>query len=142
MLSKCCFNFQFNHVSFLLFCFIIYKIVDSKYSTDDYKTARISIAAIMKNAEILRLVPDHLKAKKMCKHAAKELPFVITYVPERYKTQQMCDKAVLENGGMLESVPYQYKTQEVSDKAVDNYAHALEFAPECYNSQEMCVMCS
>ena len=58
----------------------------------------------MKNSEMLKLIPDHLKTKKMCKHAVKRLPVVIRYVSDQYKSQQMCDKAILENGGTLESV--------------------------------------
>ena len=49
---------------------------DSEYSTEDYKTPKISIGAIMKNPEILNFVSDHLKTKKMCKHALRKLPFV------------------------------------------------------------------
>ena len=53
---------------------------------------------------MLRFISDHLKAKKMCKNAAKKLPFVIKYVPDQYKTQKICDKANLEYGEMLDSV--------------------------------------
>ena len=42
-------------------------MVDSKYSTDDCKYLKINIRAIMKNPEMLRLVPDQLKTKKMSK---------------------------------------------------------------------------
>ena len=69
-------------------------MVDSEYSTKDYKTPKISIAAIMKNSEMLKFVPNHLKSKKLCKDAVKKLPFLITYIPDRYKTQQKCDKAI------------------------------------------------
>ena len=55
----------------------------------------------MKNPEMLREVPDHLKTKKMCKHAVKKLPFVLRYVLHRHKTQQMSDKTILENGEAL-----------------------------------------
>ena len=48
----------------------------------------------MRNPEMLKFIPDHVKTKKMCK-----------YVPDWYTTQQMCDKAILENGGTLKSVP-------------------------------------
>ena len=40
----------------------------------------------MRNPEMLKLVPDHLKTKNMCKHAVKELAFVIRYIPNQYKT--------------------------------------------------------
>ena len=84
-------------------------MVDSEYSRNIYKSLNTSIGAVMKNPEMLKFVPDHLKTKKMCKHAVKKLPFVIRNVPDQYKAPQICDKAVLENGGMLESVPNCYK---------------------------------
>ena len=108
-------------VFFLFFCFKKYKIFDSIYSTDDYKSSKISIGAITKNREMLRSVPDHLKTKTKCKHEVKKLLFIIRYVPDWYKTQQMCDKTVLENGGTLKFVLYHFKIQEICDKAVDNY---------------------
>ena len=46
-------------------------MVDSEYCPDNYKSLKISIAAIIKNLEVLRFVSDHLKAKKMCKNAVK-----------------------------------------------------------------------
>ena len=58
-------------------------MVDSEYSMDIYKSVKIGIGTVMKNPEMLRFVPDHLKIKKMCKHAVKKLPFVLRYVPDR-----------------------------------------------------------
>ena len=60
----------------------------------------------MKNSEIIKFVPNHLK-----KYAIKKLPFVTRSVPNKYKTKKMCNKAILENCGMLVSVPNQYKAQ-------------------------------
>ena len=62
---------------------------------------------------MLKLVPDHLKTKRMYKHEVKNLFFAIRYVPDWYKTQQICDKATPENGGTLESVPGSCKNQEM-----------------------------
>ena len=59
--------------------FSIYKIVDIK---DIYKSLNISIVTIIKNPEMLKFVPDHLKTKSMCKHAVKKLPYVLRYVPD------------------------------------------------------------
>ena len=42
----------------------------------------ISIETVMRNSEMLKFIPDHLKSKKMCKHAVKKLPSVIRYVAE------------------------------------------------------------
>ena len=42
-----------------------------------YKTLEINIGSIIKNPEMLRFFPDHLKTKKMFKHAVKILSFVI-----------------------------------------------------------------
>ena len=70
-----------------------------------YKSLNISIGTVMKNLEMLKVVLDHLKTKKLCKHSVKKLPYLLRYVPDQYKTQQMCDKVILENGGTLKSVP-------------------------------------
>ena len=48
----------------------MYQIVDSK-------TQKIAIVEMIKDPEMLRLVTDHLKNEKMCKHAVKKLPFLI-----------------------------------------------------------------
>ena len=54
---------------------------------DIYKSLNINIGTVMKNPEMLKFVPDHLKTKKMCKHAVKKLPYLLRYVPDQYKTQ-------------------------------------------------------
>ena len=79
---------------------------------------------------MLELVPDHLKAKKMCKHVVHELPFLIKYVSDRYKTQQMCYKAIPRNGGILMFIPENYKDQGMYNKAVDDYRHTLKSVPD------------
>ena len=76
------------------------------------KSLRTSIGAIIKNSEMLRFVPDHLKTKKMCKHVIKKLPFVTRYVPNQFKGQQMHDIIFLENGVMLKFVLNCYKNQK------------------------------
>ena len=42
---------------------------DSGYSTDSFKSLKKSIGRITKNLEMLMFLPDHLKTKKICKHA-------------------------------------------------------------------------
>ena len=83
--------FNFSNLPFFYF-FSIYKIFDSKHSTDDYKSSKIRTGAIIKNPEKLRLVFDYLKAKKNCKHAVNKLHFVIIYVPNQYKTEKCIKK--------------------------------------------------
>ena len=74
-------------------------------SMDTYKSISIGILVLehsemMKNPEILKFVPDHLKTKKKkCEHGVKKLTYLLIYVPDQYITQQMCDKAILENNG-------------------------------------------
>ena len=80
---------------------------------DIYNSLNIGIGIVMRNPGMLRIVPDHLKTKKMCKHAVKKLLSVIRYVPDPYNAQQMWDKAILENCGTLKSVSDCYKNQEV-----------------------------
>ena len=42
----------------------------------------------MKNPEMLKFVPDHLKTKQMCNYAVKKLPLVMRYVLDQCKTQK------------------------------------------------------
>ena len=76
----------------------------------DSETLKISIGAIIKDPEMLRLVSDHLKTKRKCKYAVKKLSFIIKYVSDRY----------IYNARSLGSVPdsYWFITQEMFDKAV------------------------
>ena len=62
---------------------------------------------------MIRCIPDHLKTKKMWKHAVKKLPFLISLVPGLYKTERMSDKAVVENGVRLKFVLDSYKNQKI-----------------------------
>ena len=55
-------------------------MVDREYNTDNSTSIEISIGAIIKNPKMLRIVPDHLKAKKIYKNAIGNVPFVIRYV--------------------------------------------------------------
>ena len=57
-------------------------MVDGEKSPDNYIISKISIGAIIKNPELLKLVPCHLKNKEMCQNIAKKLPFVIRYVSD------------------------------------------------------------
>ena len=39
-------------------------MVDSEYSMGIYKSAKMSIGTVMKNPQIIKFAPDHLKTKK------------------------------------------------------------------------------
>ena len=52
-------------------------MVNSEYSMDIYKSVKISIETVMKSQEILKILSDHHKTKKMFKHAVKKLSFLI-----------------------------------------------------------------
>ena len=41
---------------------------------DVCKSLNISIRTVIKNPEMLKFVPDHLKSKKMCKHTVQNIP--------------------------------------------------------------------
>ena len=47
-------------------------MVDSEYGMDIYKHLNISLGTVMKNPEMLKFVPDHLKTVNMCKYAGKK----------------------------------------------------------------------
>ena len=71
---------------FLLFSFIICKLVDSQYSAGDYKYSKFSIGGIMKNPEMLKFVLDHLETKKMCNKTILEDDWTLKSAPNWYKT--------------------------------------------------------
>ena len=48
-----------------------------------FKSLNISIGTVIKNPEMFKFVPDHLKTKKMCKRAVKKLPYLLRYVPDK-----------------------------------------------------------
>ena len=114
-------------------------MVDSEYSKDIYEPIKISIEAVIRNAEILKFVPCHFKTRKTCIDAFKKLPFLVRHVASQYKTQQISDAAFLENGRILKSVPDSYKNQQLCEKSVEKYPHSLEFAPECCKTQKCMV---
>ena len=64
---------------------------------DTYKLFNINIGTVMKNPEMLKFIPDHLKTEQISNYAVKKLPFAIRYVPQT-KTKKLCDRAILENG--------------------------------------------
>ena len=77
-------SLSFFKAVFLLFLFSIYKMI---YIMKVYKSLNISIVTVMKNSEMVKFVPDHLKTKKLCKHAVKKLPYVLKYVPDQCSSQ-------------------------------------------------------
>ena len=72
---------------------------------DTCNSLKINIGTVMKNPEMLKLMPDHLKTKQMCNYAVKKLPYLLGYVPNQCKTKTICNGAILKNGGTLEPVP-------------------------------------
>ena len=87
-------------------------------SMDMYKSLKVSIVTVMRNPEMLKFVPDHLKTKRMCKNEVKKLLNLLRYVPDQYKTQKMCDKAIDTRPTAIKYVPECYKTQGMCYKAV------------------------
>ena len=60
-----------------------------------------SIGGKTKNLEMLKIFPDYLKTKKICKGAVKKLSFIVRYVHDQLinlKPKKMCNEAVLNYG--------------------------------------------
>ena len=68
---------------FLLFLFSKYEMVDGMVIC---KSLEINIGTVITNPKMLKFVPDHIKTKKMCKHAVEKLYYLLRYVPDKYKT--------------------------------------------------------
>ena len=112
-------------------------MLDSEYRPDNYKSSKISIGATIKNPKMVRLVSDHRKTKKMCKHALKKLLFVKRDVPDRYKTQQMSYNVILEHDRMLKFVPDCYKNKKSVIKQL--IILCIIIFPHCFKIQK-CLM--
>ena len=52
---------------------------ESRNSSKNYKTFKISIGELIKNPAMLIFVPDQLKTKKMFKNAVKKLTFLLFF---------------------------------------------------------------
>ena len=50
-----------------------------------FKSLNINIGTVMRNQEMLKFVPDHLKTKKMRKHPIKKLPYLLRYIPDQIR---------------------------------------------------------
>ena len=50
-------------------------MVDREYNMDIYKPIKIIIGKVMRNPQMLKFVPDHLKTKETCKNLVKKLTF-------------------------------------------------------------------
>ena len=69
----------------------------SKYVTDNYKIfKKMNIEAVNKIPETIRVIPDHLKTKKMCEHSVKKLHFLIRHVPDQLRLSK-CVITLIEN---------------------------------------------
>ena len=49
-------------------------MVDRNYTMDVYKSVKIGIGTGIKNSEMLKFFPDHLRTEKIYKHAVKKIP--------------------------------------------------------------------
>ena len=52
----------------------MYELLDSR---DICKSININIATVMKNPDMLKFVPDHLKTKQLGKHVLKKITLSI-----------------------------------------------------------------
>ena len=92
-------------------------------SMNIYKSLNINTGTIMKNPEMLKFVPGHLKTKKLCKHTVKKLLYLLKYVLDQCKTQQICDKAInrfdcLHLIFVFDSIPNLYKIHEMCNSII------------------------
>ena len=60
--KKDCLKFRFIQDSFIVLL-SLFSIDKMTYIMDVYKSLNISIGTVMKNPEMLKLVPDHVKTK-------------------------------------------------------------------------------
>lgn len=94
-----------------------------------YKSLNIKYWNIKGKSRNVKICPDHLKTKTLCKHAVTNMHYLLRCVPGKCKTQEMCNKPILETFRTLESSSGCCRNQEMCNKAIGNYPHALELVP-------------
>ena len=90
-MKEYCLKFQSIQDRFILLFLHKNKLVDSM---DNYTSLNISIVTVTKNPEMLKFVLDHLKTKRMCRHAVKKLPYLLRYVPDQYNINKCVIKLI------------------------------------------------
>ena len=129
-------------------------MVDSEYSMDIYKSAKISIGTVMRNPKTLKFVSDHFKTKEMCNHAVKyktslrekcsylELFWAALsgiWTEYSVRMRKNADQNNSKYGHFLAVyVPDQYKTQEICDIAVSLYLSLVVYCHDKNITQKMC----
>ena len=72
----------FSLLNMFFYFFFLSYMIDSM---GIYKSLNISIGAVMRNPDILKVFPNDVKTKKMCKYALKKLPYLLRYVPDQLR---------------------------------------------------------
>ena len=130
------------------------------YNPDMYKSLKICVGAIIKNPEILKFVPDHLKVNQSVYIASRtyNLSQIAIKLKNVRSSHQRCSvkKDALRNvakftgkqlcqslffNKFLRTPPLTEHLRaivsEMCDKVVDMYPSAKQFVPERYNALEM-----
>ena len=69
------------------------------------------VKVILKNGEILMIIPDCYKDKKVYDNAVGNYTNWLGFVPDFYKVQEICNKAVSAYPSSIQFVSDWYKTQ-------------------------------
>ena len=62
-------------------------MVDSEYTSDNYKSLKLGIGEVIKRLKMLRFVPDQLQAKRLFKNDVTKLSAKLTVVDKVIDTR-------------------------------------------------------
>ena len=105
---------------------------------DDYSTPEGCLAAVQKNGNALRQIPESMKTFEICLAAVQNDGTAFEYVPEHMLTLEIWLAAVEENPWMFEYFPQDMMTYEMCYNVITRFGYALKFVPESLKTYELC----
>lgn len=67
---------------------------------------------VMDNYTLLKVVPNHLRDKRMCTLSLRKNGYYLKYVPTAIKTPELCMKALKNNKGAIPFIPKHFYVRD------------------------------
>ena len=116
---------------------------DFKDIPDKFKTLKVCLAEVEKNAGSLEYVPENMKTPEVCLAAVRRWDLALKFVPEPLKTSKLCLTALQDvlNRHVINFIPSEYfEDEEFCFEAVQHHGPALEKVPDRFKTTELCLI--
>ena len=99
---------------------------------DVFDSADISIGTVIKNPEILKFIPDHLKTKNMCKHAVKKCTRKYTWKYLKQDVLKSCVLPISPNQDFSILFVNRIYIANIGPVFTENYTYKLDIVQNLY----------